>query len=151
MRTTETANFWMKKHERKSAPAAATEKSSRTAKIKAQLEAAKAKAQKAFESRRRFWFHTALEEAYRIYGEWRAVNCSKKNARKAARLFGLKMKKGTHPLKLIIDVLTPAGVDKRRWVDGLLLAHKEGVAPKDLVKFVQANGGIAGCARRQRA
>jgi hypothetical protein len=118
--------------------------------IKAQLKAAMANAQREFESRRRFWFHTALEEAYRIYGEWRAINCSKKNAKKAARLFGLKMKKGTHPLKVIVNILTPAGVDKRRWVDGLLLARKESVAPKDLVKFVKENGGIAGCAQRQR-
>src|SRR5262245_32277841 len=142
------ANFLMKKHER--APAA-TVKSSKTAKIKHELESARAKVQRAFDSHRRFWFHTVLEEAYTIYREWHAASCSKKNAKKAARLFGLKIKKGTHPLKRILDVLTPAGVDKRRWVDGLLLAHNAGVAPKDLLKFVKSKGGIAGCARRQRS
>jgi hypothetical protein len=44
--------------------------------------------------------------------------------------------------------VTPTGVDTRRWVDGLRFARKQGVAPKDLVPFLKANGGISGCERQ---
>jgi hypothetical protein len=119
--------------------------------IKAKLKALKAAIQQAFDSRSRFWFYTLLECAYALYDEWRAVHHSKKNAKKAARLFGLKIKDGAHPLPAIIKVLTPTGVDTRRWADGLRFARKKGVAPKDLTSFLKANGGIAGCARQFHA
>src|SRR5260370_6449855 len=83
--------------------------------IKAKLEASKAIIQRAFDSRSRFWFYTLLECASALYDEWRAVRHSKKNAKKAARSFGLKIKDGAHPLTAIIKVLTPTGVDTRRW------------------------------------
>jgi hypothetical protein len=148
--TTKTAKFQMKSDQRKSAPVV-TAMSSAEAKIKAELEAAKAAAQKAFDSRRRFWFHVLLQDAYLIFVDWRTDRYSKKNAKKAARLFDVKMKKGAHPLEVIIEIVTPPGADKRRWVKGLRFAYKADVAPNDLVKFLKANGGIAGCARRQRA
>ena len=119
--------------------------------IKAKLEALKAMAQKAFDSHRRFWFHDLLKGAYSTYVVWRADRHSKKNAKKAARLFEIKIKKGAHPLEVIIEIVTPAGVDTRRWLDGLLFAYNAGVAPKNLVAFLMENGGIAGCARLQRA
>jgi hypothetical protein len=116
--------------------------------IKRELEAVKAMAQKAFGSHRRFWFHTLLEGAYALYGKWRAVRHSQKNAKTGARLFGVKAKKGAHPLDIIIKIVTPPGVDTRRWVEGLLFAYNEGVAPKGLVAFLKTNGGIAGCAHK---
>jgi hypothetical protein len=119
--------------------------------IKARVDELKAAIQQAFDTHRRFWFYTLLEAAYALYDEWRAVHHSKKNAKKAARLFGVKIKAGTHPLAAIINVLAPTGVDTRRWPDGLRFARKKGIAPKDLVAFLSANGGIAGCARKFRA
>jgi hypothetical protein len=119
--------------------------------IKGELEAIRTAAQKAFDTHRRFWFHTPLEGAYALYDKWKAVRHSKKNAKQAARLFDIKMKKGAHPLEVIIKIVTPRGADKRRWVDGLLFAYNEGVAPKDLVKFLKANGGISGCERQFHA
>jgi hypothetical protein len=119
--------------------------------IKAKLDALKATIQRAFDSRSRFWFYNLLACAYALYDEWRAVRHSKKNAKKAARSFGLKIKDGAHPLTAIIKVLTPTGVDARRWTDGLRFARKKGVAPKDLTAFLKANGGIAGCARQFHA
>jgi len=74
--------------------------------IKAKLDALKATIQRAFDSRSRFWFYTLLACAYALYDEWRAVRHSKKNAKKAARSFGLKIKDGAHPLTAIIKVLT---------------------------------------------
>lgn len=119
--------------------------------IKAKLDALKATIQQAFDSRSRFWFYTLLECAYALYDEWRAVHHPKKNAKKAARLFGIKIKDGAHPLTTIIKVLTPPGVNTRRWVNGLRFARKQGVAPKDLVAFLKANGGMSGCERKFRA
>jgi hypothetical protein len=116
--------------------------------IKDKLDKLKATVAKAFETRRRFWFHTLLEGAYALDVEWKAVG--KKNAKAAADLFGVKREKGAHPLSTIIKIVTPKGVDTRRWVDGLQFAYQQGIAPKDLVAFLKANGGIAGCARKFR-
>jgi hypothetical protein len=115
-------------------------------KIKCKLDALKVATQKAFDTHRRFWLYTALKGVYALYIEWKDVGESKKNAKKAARLFGVKIKDDTHPLSVM-----PAGVDTRRWVNGLRFARKKGVAPKDLVAFLKANGGIAGCARKFHA
>jgi hypothetical protein len=144
------ANFQMKRHERKSDRVAAV-MSSTEAKIKQELEAVKATAQEAFDSHRRFWSYTLLEGAYGVYFRWKAVCHSKKNGKKAARLFGVNVNSAAHPLEVIIKIVTPSGVDTRRWVDALLFAYSKRVAPKDLVKFFKANGGPAGCAHRQRA
>jgi hypothetical protein len=119
--------------------------------IKRKLDELKAAIQQAFDTHSRFWFYTLLEGAYALYDEWRAVRHSKKNAKKAARLFGVKVKKDAHPLSVIIKIVAPGGVDSRRWVDGLRFARKQGVAPKDLTAFLKANGGIAGCARKFHA
>ena len=104
--TTNTAKFQIKSDQRKSAPVVAA-MSSTEAKIKAELEAVKAAAQKAFNSHRRFWFHVLLQGAYSIFVVWRADRHAKKNAKTAARLFDIKMKKGAHPLEVIIKIVTP--------------------------------------------
>jgi hypothetical protein len=142
-----TAKFEKKKDQRKSAPVASAVRPTED-EIKRELEAIRTAAQKAFDTHRRFWFHTPLEGAYALYDKWKAVRHSKKNAKQAARLFDIKMKKGAHPLEVIIKIVTPRGADTRRWVDGLLFAYNEGVAPKDLVPFLKANGGISGCERQ---
>jgi hypothetical protein len=119
--------------------------------IKAKLDELKAAIQQAFDTHRRFWFETALEGAYAIYVEWKDLGKAKKNAKVAAALFGVKIKDGAHPLEVIIKIVTPPGADKLRWVKGLRYAFKQGVAPKDLLAFLKANGSIAGCARKFRA
>jgi hypothetical protein len=116
--------------------------------IKRELDGLRESDQKAFETRRRFWFYIELEGAYAVYIQWKAEGNSKKNAKIAAALFGVKHENGAHPLSTIIKIVTPKGVDTRRWVKGLRFAYKQGIAPKDLVAFLKANGGIAGCDRR---
>src|ERR1700730_8832815 len=77
--------------------------------IKAKLDELKAAIQQAFDTHRRFWFQTALEGAYAIYVEWKDLGKSKKNAKVAAALFGVKIKDGAHPLSVIIKIVTPTG------------------------------------------
>lgn len=124
--------------------------SAKKAEIKDELDNLKATVAKAFETRRRFWFYTALEGIYALYVEWKDVRESKTNATIAAEVFGVKCENGAHPLSSIIKIVTQKGVDTRRWVNGLRFAYKQGIAPKDLVAFLKANGGIAGCARKFR-
>ena len=119
--------------------------------IEAKLDELKAAIQQAFDTHRRFWFYSVLKGVYALYGEWKDVRQSKKNAKDAAALFGIKLENGAHPLTTIIKIVTPGGVDTRRWVDGLRFARKQGVAPKDLLAFLKANGGIAGCAHKFHA
>jgi hypothetical protein len=125
--------------------------SAKTGEIKRDIELLKASVLKAFEARGRFWFHAALEGSYALYVAWKDVGKSKKNAKDAAALFGIKRENGAHPLSTISKIVTPSTADTRRWVDGLRFARKHGVAPKDLLAFLKANGGIAGCARKFRA
>src|SRR5439155_18000612 len=99
--------------------------------IKRELDNLKALVAKAFKTRKRFWFHTELEGAYALFCEWKGVRKSKKNAKAAAALFGIKRENGAHPLSTIIKIVTPKGVDTRRWVKGLRFAYKQGIAPKD--------------------
>jgi hypothetical protein len=119
--------------------------------IKAKLDELKAAIQQAFDTHRRFWFQTALEGAYGLYVEWKDVRKSKKNAKTAAALFGVTRNNNAHPLTVSVKIVTPNGVDTRRWVNGLRFAHSEGVAPEGLVSFLKAKGGIAGCARQFHA
>ena len=63
-----------------------------TGEIKRDIELLKASVLKAFEARGRFWFQAALEGAYALYVAWRDVGKSKKNAKNAARLFGVKIR-----------------------------------------------------------
>src|ERR1700738_807036 len=139
---------WGKPHKEKKSKAQSQKGESE---IKAKLDELKAAVQKAFDTHRRFWFQTALEGAYAIYVEWKDLGKSKKAAKVAAALFGVKIKDGAPPLSVILKIVTPTGVDTRRWVDGLRFARKQGVAPKDLVPFLKANGGISGCADKFHA
>jgi hypothetical protein len=144
------AKFEKKKDQRKSAPVASAVRPTKD-EIKRDIELLKASVLKAFEARGRFWFHVALKGSYALYVAWKDVGKSKKNAKDAAALFGIKRENGAHPLSTIIKLVTPGGVDTRRWVNGLRFARKQGVAPKDLVAFIKENGGIAGCARQFHA
>jgi hypothetical protein len=122
-----------------------------TGEIKRDIELLKASVLKAFEARGRFWFHAALEGSYALYVAWKDVRKSKKNAKTAAALFGVTRNNNAHPLTVIVKIVTPNGVDTRRWVNGLRFAHSEGVAPEGLIAFLKAKGGIAGCARQFHA
>src|ERR1700730_3329686 len=135
---------WGKPHKEKKSKAQSQKGESE---IKAKLDELKAAVQKAFDTHRRFWFQTALEGAYAIYVEWKDLGKSKKNAKVAAALFGVKRENGAHPLSTIIKIVTPSTVDTRRWVKGLRFARKQGVVPKELLASLKANGGISGCAR----
>jgi hypothetical protein len=137
-------------HKTKVTPKDADKMSAKTGEIKRKLDDLTASAAKAFDTRRRFWFYTVLQGALAVYIEWKAEGNSKKNAKIAAALFGVKRAIGDHPFRTIIKILTPDGVDTRRWVNGLRFAYQQGIAPKDLVGFLNANGGIAGCARKFR-
>jgi hypothetical protein len=148
--TTKTAKFEKKKDQRKSAPVASAVRPTKD-EIKREIELLKAAVQKAFETHRRFWFYSALKGVYALYVEWKDVRQSKRNAKDAAGLFGIKLENGAHPLSTIIKLVTPGGVDTRRWTDGLRFARKKGVAPKDLLAFLKANGGISGCERQFHA
>jgi hypothetical protein len=118
------------------------------AEIKRELKEVKAAAQKHFDSHRRFWSYFLLQGVYDTYVGWKTDGHSRKNAKLAARVFGIKVNISVDPLDVIIKIVTPAGVDTRRWASALRFAYKAGVTPKDLIKFVKENGGIAGCARR---
>jgi hypothetical protein len=118
--------------------------------IKRELDCLKASAQRDFEGRRRFWFYPTLSAVYAVYAKWKYVRHSKKFAKIAAALYGIE-RRGSDPIRVIIDVIAPSAVDRKarcRWVAGLRFAWNREVAPKDFDSFCKKKGGIAGCARR---
>src|SRR4051794_29489959 len=55
----------------------------------------------------RFRFYPCLVEIYRTYKGWKHLGISKRNAARVARCFGTARRKGTSPIRTLIDVTFP--------------------------------------------
>ena len=90
-----------------------------------------------------------LRIIYSIYREWRHQKNAKQSARRLAEAGHISLRKGTSPIRVLIDATLP-GADlkqKSRWVRALEYASSEGVPTAQFCKFVRTHGGLAGCAR----
>jgi hypothetical protein len=96
----------------------------------------------------RFKFYGYLEAVYRTYKEWRALGISQKMARHVGKYFKIPSRKGTSPVRTLIDATFPAldPKQKSRWSRALEFAALTKVAPDDLPKLFKNSSGIAGCA-----
>lgn len=86
---------------------------------------------------------------YSIYSEWRHQKRAKRSARVLAEAKKILLRKGTSPIRVLIDATLPGAnfKQKSRWVRALEYANSERVPTAQFRKFVCANGGLAGCAR----
>jgi hypothetical protein len=97
----------------------------------------------------RFEIYNFLEVIYRVYFDWKQRKIAKRSARLLADELSIAPRKGTSPIRVLIEASLP-GVDPRqksRWVRALEYIYAEGVPPPRFRKFVRARGGVAGCAR----
>jgi hypothetical protein len=86
---------------------------------------------------------------YSIYSEWRHQKRAKHSARLLAEAKKIPLRKGTSPIRVLIDATLLGGdlKQKSRWVRALEYANSERVPTAQFRKFVRAHGGLAGCAR----
>jgi hypothetical protein len=69
-------------------------------------------------------------------------------AKKVARHLGLPWRKGTSPIRTIIEATFPTEAlkQKSRWVRALEFAAEEKTAAKELKELFRSKGGVSGCA-----
>jgi hypothetical protein len=97
----------------------------------------------------RFKSYGYLVAVYRTYKEGKDFKISKKMARHIAKYFKTPLRKGTSPVRTLIDVTFPAldVKQKSRWSRALEFAALTKVTPKNLPNLFKRHSGIAGCAR----
>jgi hypothetical protein len=97
----------------------------------------------------RFRFYGYLAAVYRTRKEWKDLGISKKMARRLAEHFEIPRRKGTSPVRTLIDATFPVldPKQKSRWSRALDFAALTKTTADDLPKLFKINLGIAGCAR----
>jgi hypothetical protein len=97
----------------------------------------------------RFKFYCYLAAVYRTYQEWKKLGISRKMAGDLAKCLAIPRRKGTHPVRTLIDATFSALDPKQRsrWSRALEFAAVKRVAPESLPEFFKKYSGIAGCAR----
>jgi hypothetical protein len=97
----------------------------------------------------RFRFYGYLAVVYRTYREWTDLGIARRMARYLAKHFEIPRRKGTSPVRTLIDATFPALDPKRksRWSRALEFAALTKTTPEDLPKLLKSSAGIAGCAR----
>jgi hypothetical protein len=106
-------------------------------------------AQRARRSRSRFAAYGYLKAVYRLYRRWRRGGISKTRTRELAKTAQLPIRRGTHPIRIVIDATSNVRDPrvKSRWTRALETALKNHVPAIELGRFFRSNGGIAGCSR----
>src|ERR1035437_1528959 len=96
----------------------------------------------------RFRFYGYLAAVYRTYQEWRDLGISKRIARHLAKSLMIPRRKGTSPVRTLIDATFPAldPKQKSRWSRALEFAALTKTTPDDLPSLFKNSSGIAGCA-----
>ena len=97
----------------------------------------------------RFKSYGCLVAVYRTYKEWKDLKISNKMAGHLAKSFKTPRRKGTSPVRTLIDVTFPAldAKQKSRWSRALEFAALTKARPDQLPNLLKNHSGIAGCAR----
>jgi len=97
----------------------------------------------------RFRFYDYLASVYRTYKEWKDLGISKRMARHLAEHFEIPWRKGTSPVRTLIDATFPAldPKQKSRWSRALEFAALTKATPENLPELFKKHSGISGCAR----
>jgi hypothetical protein len=105
-----------------------------------------------FGKRQRFRFYVYLSAVLDFYARLRRNNKAKISADRVAELFGIRKRKGTHSIRVLIDATSSADEKtKSRWTRALRYAWREREHWKKLPEFMLLNGGPAGAAAKWSA
>jgi len=97
----------------------------------------------------RFRFYGYLAAVYRTFKQWKDLGISKRMARQLVKYFKAPSRKGTSPVRTLIDATFPALDPKQesRWSRALEYAALRKVTAENLPRLFKNYSGIAGCAR----
>jgi hypothetical protein len=97
----------------------------------------------------RFRFYGYLAAVYQTYKEWKDLGVSNRMARQLAEHLEIPRRKGTSPVRTLIDATFPAldPKQKSRWSRALEFAAFTKATPGNLPELFKNHSGIAGCAR----
>jgi hypothetical protein len=95
-------------------------------------------------------FYDYLAEVYQTYKGWKDRGISRRMARQLAECLNLPLRKGTTPIRTLIDATFPTlgTKQKSRWSRALDFAILARIKADDLATLFNSFSGIAGCARR---
>ena len=100
-------------------------------------------------SRRSKDLYAYLLSVYQLWQQWREADATEQAARRLLALAEIPASQRRHPLRAIIDSTSDADrKTKSRWTRALRFAWSERRRCRGLKKCLEANGGVAGCARR---
>ena len=96
----------------------------------------------------RFRFYGYLAAVYRTFKQWKDLGISKRMARQLVKYFKASSRKGTSPVRTLIDATFPAldPKQKSRWSRALEYAALTKVTAENLPRLFKSHSGIAGCA-----
>ncbi|UGY17992.1 hypothetical protein HAP48_0011475 [Bradyrhizobium septentrionale] len=118
--------------------------------IRAQLDRVRKVGKKAARSEKRFADYRYLRAVYRALHNLGEDNLLPILSRVVRQEYNVPKRAGTHALRTIIDATATTASDLRtrsRWARALEWAYDQEVRPSELIWFLKANNGIAGCAR----
>jgi hypothetical protein len=105
-----------------------------------------------FAKRRRFAFYRYLRAIYRTYKRFRRTESREAIRQSLLAALSLRPTSMNHPIRILIDATSHVDNKTRsRRSLALRYATRQGVGPKDLQQFLEANGGVSGCAERYAA
>jgi hypothetical protein len=96
----------------------------------------------------RFKFHDYLVAVYRTHQEWSELGISRRMTRRVVKYFEIPHRRGTSPVRTLIDATFPAldPKQKSRWSRALEYAALTKVTAENLPRLFKSHSGIAGCA-----
>jgi hypothetical protein len=90
-----------------------------------------------------------LAAVFDLYSGWKRAGVLPMAVARIAKLAALHDRTGRHPMRLIIEATSKADRrSKSRWTQALRYAWRERVRWPTLLRCLEANGGIAGCASK---
>lgn len=97
----------------------------------------------------RFEIYSFLESIYRVYMRRKDRGVARRSARLMAQQLSITLRKGTSPVRVLIEATLPKAElkQKSRWVRALEYLTSKDVPTQEFKRFIRANGGLAGCAR----
>jgi hypothetical protein len=122
------------------------------ASIKGKIEKLRKKEKWSFRERhKRTDFYAYLDAVYRVQ-DWHDKRESKRWARKVATMYEIKGRENKSPIHIIIDASSEQDRQvKSRWAIAVEYAVAMKVRKSNFVKFLEKNGGPAGCAAKMAA
>jgi hypothetical protein len=113
------------------------------------IQSAKEAAAKLNERVGRFEIYSFLKSIYRVYMRWKDRRVARRSARLMAQELSITRRKGTSPMRVLIEATLPNADPKQksRWVRALEYLASEDVPAREFKRFIRANRGLTGCAR----